>query len=174
LRTSGEFPRRRAAIQCWNTSWPIILWTDYSISDLNFYPAGQRFDSSWLRTSHVFWPRAVSSGQYYSTWSSGWWCAADPSALEYDYKAMSALCSIEAKESTSMTSDSEAEAIKNCCHPMSMKSQELPSGCVAMEARAALYAGSIAKYGASTRRCHAGRRSGNLQPATDYYTVRSW
>ncbi|HEY4290309.1 MAG TPA: RagB/SusD family nutrient uptake outer membrane protein [Puia sp.] len=165
-----------------NTSWPYNSWWtwDYSyIRDLNLFI--QR-DSASTELSTSDKSRFLAEGRflranyYFDMVKRMGGVPLILQPLEYDYKGnVSSLQYPRAKESDIYDFViSEAEAIKNLLpSDVNEKSRATKAAALAMEARAALYAGSIAKYGAGTPQVSlpGGEVGISAARANDYYTV---
>lgn len=165
-----------------NTSWAYDSWWtwDYAyIRDLNLFI--QRDSAATLLTPSdkarfLAEGRFLRANYYFSMVERMGGVPLILQPLEYDYKGnVASLQFPRAKESDIYDFViSEAEAIKNILPAdVNEKSRATKAAALAMEARAALYAGSIAKYGVNTPQVSTpgGEVGIPASKANDYYTI---
>jgi len=163
-------------------NWPYNSWWtwDYGyIRDLNLFiqrdsAATKLVDT--IRTRFLAEGRFLRANYYFDMVKRMGGVPLILSPLEYDYKGnVSSLQFPRAKESDIYDFViSEAEAIKNQLpSDVNEKSRATKAAALAMEARAALYAGSIAKYGVTTPQVSLGGGEVGIpaSKAADYYTI---
>jgi hypothetical protein len=165
-----------------NTSWPYNSWWtwDYSyIRDLNLFIQRDSASTELLaadKSRFLAEGRFLRANYYFEMVKRMGGVPLILQPLEYDYKGnVSSLLYPRAKESDIYDFViSEAEAIKGLLpSDPNEKSRATKAAALAMEARAALYAGSIAKYGAGTPQVSlpGGEVGISVSKSAGYYTI---